>query len=317
MNRWMNGTSHRALMAPETGAGSGGTDAASLSASPAPAATDLTSPAATSPPAAAENSATAVDAAAPSATVTVSTPSLISAADGKSKAEVTTEAPKPSDTPAPAVDVKPDAKADTPPKKEEPAKPDDPGKTEAKADAATDPAKEATAIAPPALVSLEDLKLPEGIKLADESSKAFLDTLNKPDVTPKDRAQGLIDLHIAEISRVAEDALKYQRKVWDDTNADWKRQTREEFPNNLDTVTGRGKALVEEYAGERTGRILQFLDYTGAGNHPDVVWFFDLLARKLNIFEDGMMPSNPKPPTMPKGPGQRGWYDKSLNAAGT
>ena len=264
----------------------------------------------------ADGATTTVDANQSSSTVTESTPSLISSAEGKPKADATADASKPSDAPAPAVETKTDAKAADSPKKEEPAKPDDPGKTEVKEDAATDPAKEATAIAPPALVSLEDIKLPEGLKLADEPSKAFLETLNKADLAPKDRAQGLIDLHIKEINRVAEEAAKHQRKVWDDTNNEWKDRTRKEFPNNLNTVLGRGKALIEEYAGANAPELFQFLDYTGAGNHPAVVRFFDNLAQKLNIFEDGMIAANPKSPNM-KGPGQRGWYDKSLNASGS
>jgi hypothetical protein len=304
-----------------SGAAPTGADAASGSSASvsAPAAAEAAASGAdqsTSPVATAETAAPTVDAAKSSDTVTESTPSLISSAEGKQKADATADAPKPSDTPAPAVETKTDAKAADSPKKEEPAKPDDPGKTEVKEEAATDPAKEATAIAPPALVSLEDIKLPEGLKLADEPSKAFLETLNKADLAPKDRAQGLIDLHIKEINRVAEEAAKHQRKVWDDTNNEWKDRTRKEFPNNLNTVLGRGKALIEEYAGANAPELFQFLDYTGAGNHPAVVRFFDNLAQKLNIFEDGMIAANPKSPNM-KGPGQRGWYDKSLNASGS
>lgn len=283
--------------------GSGSTDAG---ANAAAAATGAGNGAA----AAAGDSTTAVD-----STISESAPSLLSSAQGKASPSKEGEAAKP-ETPAPAAEPKPDAKAADSAPKAEPAKPDDPGKAEAKADAATDPAKDATAIAPSAPVSLEDLKLPEGMKLADESGKAFLELLNKADLAPKDRAQGLIDQHIAEVTRVHKELVDHQRKVWDDTQAQWKDQTRKEFGNRLDTVLGGGKAVIEEFGGDadRQKRIFQYLDYAGGGNHPDLIWLFDNLAQKLNIFENGMVRSNPSAKPTGKTPGNRGWYDKSLNA---
>lgn len=325
MNRWIN----RALMAPETGAGSAdatGVDAASSSTASAPAGAEGTSSTATSPSATGDNAATAVDNAASAATVAESTLSLISAADGKPKAETKVEAPTPSDTPAPAPEAKPDAKADTPEPSskdaKEPAKPDDPGKTEGKAEAATDPAKEATATQPPALVSLEDLKLPENVKLADEPAKAFLDLINKADLPNKERTQGLIDLHIGEINRVADEAGKYQRKVWDDLNTGWKSDLRNDPElggNRLNTSLSMAKAVIEEYGGskEQQAALFKHIDNNGMGNYPEFVRLLHNIGRKLNIFEDSIVPSNAKAPTMPKGPGQRGWYDKSLNASGS
>lgn len=241
-----------------------------------------------------------------------SSPSLLSEATGKET---------PSGQPAPAAEPKTDAKAADAPKsetaKEQPAKPDDPGKTEVKADAATDPAtKDATATEPPALVSIEDLKLPEGAKLDAEAGKAFVDIINDAKLSAKDRSQGLFDLHQKEITRVADAMAQHQRKVWDDTNAGWKEQTRKEFGNRLDTALGTGKAVIEEFGGDRVSRILQFLDYTGAGNHPDVIWLFDNIGKKLGIFENNIVGANPKVPAA-KSPGNRGWYDKSLNAPGT
>jgi len=239
-----------------------------------------------------------------------SAPSLLSVATGKTP-----------DQPAPAAEPSTDAKAADAPKpataKEQPAKPDDPGKAEVKADAATDPApKDATAPEPTALASIEDLKLPDGTKLDPEAGKAFIDLINNAELSAKDRSQSLIDLHQKEISRVAETMAQHQRKVWDDTNAQWKEQTRKEFGNRLDTVLATGKAVIEEFGGDRVQRLLQFLDYTGAGNHPDMIWFLGNIGRKFGVFENNMVGANPKAPAA-KSPGNRGWYDKSLNAPGT
>jgi len=213
--------------------------------------------------------------------------------------------------PAPAAEAKPDAKSPDTPVANLAEQADK--KAEVKADAATDPATtEATALAPPAPVSLEDLKLPEGTKLDAEAGKAFVDLVNNGELARKDLSQGLFDLHTKEISRVADEMAKHQRKVWDDTNAKWKDDTRKEFGNRLDTALAGGKAMIEEFGGDRASRILQFLDYTGAGNHPDVIWLFDQLAQKFNVFENSIVASNPKAPSA-KGPGNRGWYDNSLN----
>jgi hypothetical protein len=39
------------------------------------------------------------------------------------------------------------------------------------------------------------------------------------------------------------------------------------------------------------------------------------IGKKMYVFEDSIVTSNPKAPGG-KGPGNRGWYDKSLNAPG-
>lgn len=240
-----------------------------------------------------------------------SSPSLLSEATGKETSPA---------QPAPAAEPKTDAKAADAPKSdktpEPPAMPDDPGKAKVTADAATDPAKkEATATEPPALASVEDLKLPEGTKLDPETGKAFIDLINSAELSGKDRSQGLLDLHQKEIARVADELAKHQVKVWVDTNEKWKDESRKEFGNRLETELAMGRAFLEEFGGDRLQRILQFLDYTGAGNHPDMIWFLGNAGRKLGVFENSIVAANPKAPAA-KSPGNRGWYDKSLNAPG-
>lgn len=282
-----------------------------------PAAPDSAAPVAAAAPAPAQSTASpaAQDSTTSAQSVThESSPSLLSQATGKET---------PPAQPAPAAEPLTTAKAADAPKaepaKEQPAKPDDPGKTEVKADAATDPAtKDATATEPPALVSIEDLKLPEGAKLDAEAGKAFVDIINDAKLSAKDRSQGLFDLHQTQLNRVADEMAKHQRKVWDDTNQGWIDRARKEFGNRLETALGTGKATIEEFGNDpsdanRLGRILTFLDYTGAGNNPDVIWLFDNIGKKLGIFENNIVAANPKAPAA-KSPGNRGWYDKSLNA---
>lgn len=243
-----------------------------------------------------------------------STPSLISEAQGKPQADAKASDAKPAtDTPAPADAAKPDAKtAET---KVETAKPDDPGKTKDEGKSATDPAKEATALAPPALVTLEDLKLPEGVKLADEPSKAFLEALNKADLAPKDRANTLLELHTAEINRVAQEIAQQQRDAWTQFNDVEKARLRSDPElggNRLNTNLQTAKFVIEENLSPASqAKLMAFLDYSGAGNQREIVELLVNIGKRYNIVEDGMVTANAKPPKMPKGPGNRGWYDKS------
>lgn len=262
--------------------------------------------------------------------VSAPAPSLLSAAEGKPKADAKADAPAAetksessakTETPAPADAAKPDEKAkETKEAPTDAAKADD---AKAKDDAAKaiDPAKTADAAAqPPAPVTLEELKLPADIKLAEKESKAFLDTINDAKLDSKTRAQSLLDLHMAEIKRVAEETNKHQVDVWTKYNDGLKSELRadpEIGGNRLDTSLSMAKAVVEEYLPpESAAKLLAFMDYSGAGNHPEVVRLLNNIGTKLNIFEDKIVPAMAKAPAMPKSPGNRGWYDKSLNANG-
>jgi hypothetical protein len=287
----------------------GGDGAAASAAVDAAAATGLASAetAAASPSTAAAESASAE-----------STPSLLSSAAGKIP-----------DQPAPAADATPAAKAaETPDAKpteakptEKPVKPDDPGKTaEAKADAATDPAKDATANVPPAQVSVEDLKLPEGVSLDAEQGKAFVELLNNADLSGKDRGQALIDLHQKEITRVHGELVNNQRKVWDDLNTGWKNELRNDPElggNRLNTSLSMAKAVLQDNTSDADLKaILSHTDLNGMGNFPPFIRFLNAIGKKLNVFEDSIA-GNARPQAPKRGPGQRGWYDKTPGMQGT
>jgi hypothetical protein len=313
------GTTVYFMMAPEGdgGAGGGGGGASAPAAPVGDAAPGAAGDAAAAAPAA---DAIASTAAGESATHE-SSPSLLSSAAGKG------ETPP---QPAPAADAKsePDAKAADSSASatdgKESAKPDDPGKAskpQDKASAETDPAaKDATAKdapkgdQPPAPLSVEDLKLPEGVSLDAEAGKAFVDLINNAELAGKDRGQGLLDLHQKEVARVAKDISDHQRKVWDDLNAGWKDQLRKDPElggNRLDTSLSMAKAVIEEFSSpEDAVALLKHTDLNGMGNYPPFIRLLHALGKKLNVFEDSIV-SGGRAPAPTKGPGQRGWYDKS------
>jgi len=233
------------------------------------------------------------------------------AAETASVAESTTEQPSmlSSAEPAPGADA-PTAEADQP-------KAD--AKVEAKA--AADPAKDATPQeaprkeeTPPApALSISDLTLPEGVTLEAEGSKVFVDLMNNAELSAKDRAQGLIDLHRQEIDRVYREVSDHQRRVWDDLNAGWRDQLRKDTEiggNRLMTNLSKAKGMIEEHLSPADANsLLRHVDSNGMGNFPPFIRLLVKLADRLNVFEDGMVISNPAPARPQRGPGNRGWYD--------
>jgi hypothetical protein len=258
-----------------------------------------------------------------------SSPSLLSSAAGKGTSLH-------SDQPAPAADAKsePDAKAadaadpelSSKGKKDgdQSAKPDESGKAlkpEDKAAAATDPAtKDATATAPPAPVSVDDLKFPDGMTIDAEAGKALVDLINNAELTGKDRSQGLVDLHLKELDRVAKHLTDHQRKVWDDLNAGWKDDVRKDPElggNRLQTNLSMAKAVIEDnLSPEEAKELLIHGENNGMNNFRPFIRLLANIGKKFNVFEDSIVQGSPQAPSA-RGPGKRGWYDKSLNASGS
>jgi hypothetical protein len=234
-----------------------------------------------------------------------SQPSLLSSAEGAKAPE-----------PAPSTEVT--ATEAAPDRKDPAAKDKDQPKAETKAEdkGAVDPAtKDATPKEAPAPLSITDLTLPEGVTLEAEGSKVFVDLMNNAELSSKDRAQGLIDLHRAELERVYAQVSDNQRRVWDDLNAGWRDQLRKDAEiggNRLHTNLSKAKGMIEEHLSpDDATALLRHVDTNGMGNYPPFIRLLVKLADRLNVFEDGMVISNPAPARPQRGPGTRGWYDKT------
>lgn len=141
-----------------------------------------------------------------------------------------------------------------------------------------------------------DLKLPEGVKPDEKSMADFTALLGKNKV-PADVAQGLIDLHYAQMKSLTEAASAANSKLWTDTQSEW-RSALDKDPelggDRKAAVAARlGKALDE--FGSREAR--EAFDLTGAGNNPHIVRFINKMAAAL--VEGG--PVQPGGPTDRKG----------------
>jgi len=316
----------RPLMGPDGPVGGEGGDAAAATVQQAAPASDASSPApaageaaAAAPAAGAEAPAVEAPAAgAAESAKTESQPSLLEAATGKPKPDVEakpdadTAKPDPAkDEPAPADAAKTDAEKAAEVAGEKP-KTEAELKAEAEAAKATDPAKDATAEAPPpAPIKYEAFKVPDGVTLDQERIGKFAEIAGPAQVN-QDVAQNLLNLHVEEIQRVQQAAVDNQRKVWNtyiDTITNELRKDPELGGNRLETSLSMAKAVVEEYLpANEAAEYLALLSHNGMGNHRLQVKLLHAIGDKLNIFEDGIVPANPQSPKMQKSPGNRGWY---------
>lgn len=142
------------------------------------------------------------------------------------------------------------------------------------------------------------LTAPDGVEL-DPATLAPLQDLAAELQIPKDKAQAILDLHLAQ---QAKDQAA-TRTLFETTQAAWKAEVLAlpEFTGveGLATKTAIGR-MMDEYASPEVKAIL---DQTGAGNNPHVVKMFAKVAKALN--EGGPTPQGAPPkPNGSRTPGQ-------------
>lgn len=132
------------------------------------------------------------------------------------------------------------------------------------------------------------ITFPEGLTYADETVTGFLDLMNNQELTPAERAQGLIDLQ----AKVAQEASEANSSAWNTLQETWQGQAKADPEFGGDkfqaTMTNVGK-LVQEYGNDA---LREALDTTGAGNHPEVIRFLSKLSSLLT--EGGPATGTPK-----------------------
>lgn len=280
-------------------------DSSATSAAPASSPTDAGASSTSTPP--------SEPAATPAATdVAPAAGSLLELADTKPKVDGAEPAKEPAKEP---VEVKPEPAKDTEKPKEDPAK-------EAKAEPAKEPAKEAAAAEPPAPIKYETFKIPDAIKLDDKELAKFTEIASAAGIK-QDQAQSLIDLYIADATRMRQDLQTEQRRTWDTLNDTWKDGTRKDPQiggNRLETSLSMAKAFIEEYGGtpEQVRDLIAHTTNNGMGNYVNFIRLMCNAGRALNVFEDKIVGANngaPKPARGAPGSGGRGWYKDENGAA--
>jgi len=160
--------------------------------------------------------------------------------------------------------------------------------------AKAEPSKEEPKVEPKAEttpLTIEDFKEIEGFDAADPTLKSYVDLMNDPALTAKDRSIKLIELQ----KQVMKDLSDKSTQAFVKLNQEWEEQVRSdpEFANGkLEPALGGIAKLVTRFGDEKTK---EAFDYTGAGNHPAIVKFLHKVSQVLN--EPGPDPVKIQPST--------------------
>lgn len=128
----------------------------------------------------------------------------------------------------------------------------------------------------PAPLTPEDVSIPEGFEVDEESLSSALEIMNDAELSAKDRLQKLVDLQAALAQRGAEQ----QAQAWNELQDQWRAEVQ------ADPEIG-GAKMAENLAQikkglEAAGAPKEFFDalrFTGAGNNPHIVRMFHKLTK--------------------------------------
>ena len=175
--------------------------------------------------------------------------------------------------------------ATTPPTTPDPAQPNTTIMNQAPAttpDPATTPAEPpATTPEPVVPLTREDLALPEGLTVSDEQATALLDLFNDDKLSPKDRANKLVEMHGTLVQSAIQTVGEQMVAEIQRQQAEWETAVKSD-PEiggaNLAPNLAKVSKLIDA---EGTPELRRALDATGAGSHPEIVKFFVKMADRF------------------------------------
>lgn len=129
-------------------------------------------------------------------------------------------------------------------------------------------------------LSADDISIPEDLEVSEEFRDEFLGVLNDQEMSPKDRAQALINLQQKVMTQGAE-ALTRQ---FDDQQKAWQDEVKSDTKlggGNFQTHLSKMGKLVEQYGSDD---LVQVFAATGAGNNIHVHRF---LAKMADVLLEG------------------------------
>lgn len=128
-------------------------------------------------------------------------------------------------------------------------------------------------------LTLEKIKLPEGVELDPTLSQEFLDLLNKQDLSKEDLAAGLVELQ----QKASDTAAEKLAESWTALQDEWVKEVKadpEIGGNNLPPILGGIAKMLNEYP--RANELRPLLAASGMGNHLEGVRFMKWVADQLN-----------------------------------
>ena len=144
-----------------------------------------------------------------------------------------------------------------------------------------------TPVEPVVPLIAEDLALPEGFEFDETLRDELLSTMNNADLSAKDRATALIDLHTKALTQASEAASQ----AWDSLQEQWQNEVKadpEIGGTKLQPALASISKLVSEYG---STELADVFNLTGAGNNPHMIKFLSNIAAKMT--EGGFAPGSP------------------------
>lgn len=136
-------------------------------------------------------------------------------------------------------------------------------------------------------VAVEAIKIPEGVTLPEGGLDPLITLMNNPELTPTERAQELVNLHVKALA----DASEAGSKAWEETQVQWQNEVKGDpeigGPNLAKTLSTIGK-LKEQFGSKELNDIF---DATGFGNNIHGIRFLAKIGEKLT--EGGPVSSSP------------------------
>lgn len=135
-------------------------------------------------------------------------------------------------------------------------------------------------------LTMETLKIPEGIKVEDADAQAFLGILNNKELKPAEVAQQLIDLQ----AKVAREASEKGTQAWKDLQATWQAEAQADPKiggDKLDPALGEIDRAIDTFteSPEEAAKLRNVFDLTGFGNKIEAIRFLHRLASAAQVTE--------------------------------
>lgn len=131
---------------------------------------------------------------------------------------------------------------------------------------------------PAPALTVDDLSLPEGFVLPEDTANEFLSLVNEPPESRAELANKMLGLHTSLLQSAADEYAKQ----WETLQEEWRTEVRalpEIGGDNLDRSLGEIAKVLDKYGGKE---VRDALSVTGAGNHPALVQMFHRIAKDLN-----------------------------------
>lgn len=118
-------------------------------------------------------------------------------------------------------------------------------------------------------IEYTDFKVPEGLALDADKLGAFKE-IAAASKMPQDVAQKLVDLYTADVKALSEAPMR----AWTEMQNQWQEAVRNDpviGGANLDKNLAATKAGLNNLLGEDAPKFFEALNFTGAGNNPDII----------------------------------------------